>query len=101
MPFAESCTDELVLDAIRVGRFYSTQGPEIRSIAIEGDRLLVETSAVSFMRLVGAGSQGDRIGSFDGVEITSGEFALPRSFDYVRLDIEDKYGRRAWTNPLF
>jgi hypothetical protein len=98
---ASASTEEAITEAIRCGTFYSTQGPEIRRLALTEDDLQVETSPVQFARLVGAGSQGTRFGSFDGSLMTEFTFSLPSDFDYVRLEVEDDGGKRAWTNTLF
>jgi hypothetical protein len=29
------------------------------------------------------------------------EFELPTDWPYARLEIEDAYGKRAWSNPLW
>ena len=101
MVHAGSCDVSSITAAIRDGHYYSSQGPEIHSLAVEDGRLTAQTSPVRFARLVGFGSQGARLGSFDGEEMQEFSFPLPENFDYVRLEIEDSCGRRAWTNSLF
>jgi len=98
---AEACTRRQVLSAIRRGNFYSSCGPEIRSIALDGDELSMTTSPIRFMRLVGPDSSGKRVGSFDGPPLTSVSMRVPDSWSYVYVEIEDGAGRRAWTNNLF
>jgi len=98
---AEECTRQKILAAIRCGNFYSSCGPEIRSITFDGAELSVRTSPIQFMRLVGPNSSGQRIGSFDGRLITEATMSIPADWQYVYLEIEDERGRRAWTNNLF
>lgn len=94
-------TAESVLRALRSGLFYSSCGPEIRSLELRGRSLVCRSSAVSFARLVGPRHRGQRTGFFDGSTMTEFELTVPEDFAYARLEIEDAQGRRAWTNTLF
>ena len=98
---AKACTSPEIMDAIRRGNFYSSCGPEIQSITLDGDELSVATSPIRYARLVGPGPQGRRVGSHDGALLTDVRMRLPDDWRYVYLDIEDESGRRAWTNNLF
>lgn len=98
---AETCSRQEILSAIRRGNFYSSCGPEIRSIALDGHELSMTTSPIRFMRLVGPGSNGKRVGSFDGPLLTSISMSIPDNWPYVYVELEDETGRRAWTNNLF
>lgn len=94
-------TREAIFEAIRAGNFFSTCGPEFRDIRLDGGAVRVRTSRVAFIRLVGPRYLGARIGSFQGDTYTEAEFRIPDDWGAVRLEIEDRAGRRAWTNPLF
>ncbi len=98
---AAAKTRESIMEAIRAGRFYSTQGPEIHSIEWDGAELHLALSPVRFVRLAGPRSRGARLGSFDGAEITEVRMPVNTEWKYVYLEIEDAAGRRAWTNTLF
>lgn len=98
---APECTADAILASIRRGNFYSSCGPDFRSIALEGDQVHVATSPVQFARLVGPGYAGLRAGSFDSELIHTFSFAVPSHWEYAYLEIEDTEGRRAWTNALF
>ena len=92
---------EAILEAIRAGHFYSTCGPEFRTIEHDGRQVHVETSEVQFARLVGPAHWGQRVGSFDGARLHEASFVVPDEWGYAYLEIEDAQGRRAWTNTLF
>jgi hypothetical protein len=94
-------TEAAILAALRAGTFYSSCGPRFDRITWDGARVRVETSAVSFIRLVGPGREGARIGSFDGQRLDGAELVVPLDWPYVYVEIEDDRRRRAWTNPLF
>jgi hypothetical protein len=98
---AERPSPQAVLAAIREGRFYSSCGPEFKSIEWDTDGVTVHTSPVSFIRLVGPAERGARIGSYDGRRFSEATFRVPEDWSYAYIEIEDECGRRAWTNTLF
>jgi len=95
------CSRDSIMGAVKAGNFYSSCGPEMKSLALEGDELAVTTSPVRFMRLVGPSYRGKRAGSFGGALLTDARFRVPGDWRYAYLEIEDEDGRRAWTNNLF
>ncbi|RPI33360.1 MAG: hypothetical protein EHM70_06235 [Chloroflexota bacterium] len=98
---AVECTPKAILSALRDGNFYSTCGPLFESIEFDGEKVSIQCSPVKFARLVGPGSDGARVGSFDGSLLSEAAFKVPRSWQYAYLEIEDQHGQRAWTNPIF
>ncbi|MHC4872726.1 MAG: CehA/McbA family metallohydrolase [Planctomycetota bacterium] len=95
--------DSSILSAIKTGNYYSSCGPEFKSIKVENNTLIVDTSPVEFIRLNSqqAGCKSTR--AEEGTELTHVEIDLtiPKEWDYMYLEIEDKAGKRAWTNTLF
>ena len=98
---AKGCSAKNIISAIRSGNFYSSCGPEIHSLSLEGDELHIKTSPVQFVRLVGQASQGARVGNFEGKRMTEFTMTISAGWPFVYLEIEDGAGRRAWTNNLF
>ena len=95
---APECTKKAILESLFKGNFYSTQGPIFESIQFNGNKLFVSTSPVKFIRLIGPKSLGKWIASKgNGIK----EFEIPSDWTYVRLEIEDENGKRAWSNSLF
>jgi hypothetical protein len=95
---AAACTRDAILDAIRRGRFYASQGPSFQSIEVEGARLNIRTSPIRFARLIGPRHRGIWIHEPGGFREAS--FRLPVGWGRVRLEIEDADKNRAWTNPI-
>ena len=91
---------EAILAALRAGNFYSSCGPQIHDIQWRPPVVSVTTSPVSFIRLVGPGSFGRRVGSFGGELFTEASFELPERWPFAYLELEDSAGRRAWTNSI-
>ena len=98
---APECSRTALMDAIRRGRYYSTQGPTISRLDLVGDTIEIDTSPVRWIRLVGPGSRGRREGSLDGGLIRGARFEQLPPWDYLYIELEDEQGRRAWTNTLF
>jgi len=98
---ASELNEKSVLKAIKKGRYYSSCGPDFKSIRLQGSILKIETSPVQFIRLAGPGNKGWRTGSFTGNLLTRTSIELPENWDYMYLEIEDKKGKRAWSNTLF
>ncbi|MDT8389817.1 MAG: hypothetical protein RRC34_04835 [Lentisphaeria bacterium] len=87
--------------AIRQGNFYSSRGPELYDLRLEGDVLHVKSSPVQLARLVGPGANGRRAGTFDGELFESFTLEVPPDWQYAYLEVEDSTGKKAWTNSLF
>lgn len=90
-----------ILEAVKAGRFYSSAGPEIKSVEKFGDLLQVQCSDAAQINLIGRGPCGRRLAAPDGEVLTSAEFDLAGQQAYVRIEVIDSAGRAAWTNPLF
>jgi hypothetical protein len=98
---AASCTQEEILNNIRRGNFYSSQGPEFKAIEYSADSVTVETSPVTYVRLIGPRMAGDWIKAGENKTVLQAKFKLPPEWPYARLEIEDADGKRAWSNPLW
>ncbi|OGV85414.1 MAG: hypothetical protein A3K19_06355 [Lentisphaerae bacterium RIFOXYB12_FULL_65_16] len=90
-----------ILASIRRGEFYASCGPSFLTLECDGQNLHVRTSPVQFVRVVGPGAHGVRVGSFDGSTMTEATLKVPAEWPYAYLEIEDAQGRCAWTNTLF
>jgi hypothetical protein len=98
---AASCTQEEILSNIRSGNFYASQGPEFKTIEYSTNTVKVETSPVSYIRLIGARMDGNWIQAKEKEPLLQAEFRLPLDWPYARLEIEDAEGKHAWSNPLW
>ena len=98
---AASCTREEILYNVRHGNFYSSQGPEFKTIACLENKVKIETSPVTYVRLIGPRMAGNWIRATEDAPVIQAEFELPQDWPYARLEIEDADGKRAWSNPLW
>lgn len=105
---------EAVLAALREGAFYSSSGPEILSLELAENAVEVRCTPARSLTVVGGRRSGSRVNAGrlgyplggeilerdgDGL-ITAARLARPGS-PYGRLELEDREGRKAWTNPLW
>ena len=102
---SEGLDPEALLGSLKTGRYYSTQGPELRELIVDGGRLRVETGEAYAISLTGGGerwqSGSERHGEVDA-PITEAEFDLdPFRGSYCRVTVVDPAGRRAWSNPVW
>ncbi len=92
---------EAIFAAIRAGNFYSSTGPDFKSIEWTDDgRIVLRTSPVRRAWLVGGYWQAHCKGMPPAGVFTEIEFDRPEGWPYFRAEIEDEQGRRAWTNSL-
>jgi hypothetical protein len=95
---AEANEPEALLESLKAGTFYSSQGPELRDIRITGDAVEVECSAVRSVIVQGAGTAAKAV---HGESLTGARVPLERFRDsaWIRVSVIDRAGKRAWSNP--
>ena len=98
---ADSLTPGAIVEALRNGRFYASQGPEFRSVEVLEDRIIVETSPVEQF-LFNSNLAYVKNRCRRGHDMASSEYVFQRGSGerYVRCEITDSQGRRAWLSPL-
>lgn len=97
---AEANDPQALLAALKRGDFYSSQGPELRDVYIDGDKVVVECSAVVSVVALGHGTGAKAV---HGSSMTRAEVPLQRlnNSPWVRVAVIDAAGRRAWSNPIW
>ncbi len=91
---------EALLEALKAGHFYATQGPELRDLRIEGDEVVVECSAAERVIVQGHGCAAR---FREGRSMTKARLGLEK-FGYspwIRVTVVDAAGRQAWSNPIW
>jgi hypothetical protein len=108
-------SSESVLGALRLGAFYSSSGPAIEEVALDGGTIEVRTTPARSVTLmtgrtrgasVNAGRsgyiyRGEILERSDGGEIVAARLTAPRQAPYGRIEVTDTAGEKAWTNPLW
>ena len=98
---AEELTLDGIMKALRTGAFYSTLGPEIKDMTLDGNALTVKCSEAQSIVFKAQCSRGKRVLPPDGELLTEATYSIPESVKYVRVEITDETGKKAWSNPLF
>lgn len=105
---AEKLTYPAVMEALRKGHFYSaispdgrSEGPRIREISLEEKKLIVRCSPVDKIYVKTMGRRCHRAIAAPGATVSEAEFALTGREGYIRVSIQDAYGRRADSNAYF
>jgi hypothetical protein len=93
-------TPEALLQALKAGHHYATQGPEIRDIRIGKHRVTVDWSAASSVIVQGHGSAAKAV---HGNSMTRAEVPLDRlaASPWFRVTVVDRAGRKAWSQPIW
>lgn len=88
-----------ILSALENGEFYASCGPEIYDFYIDGEFACIHCSPVRRITLRNFSAPHRQL---LGENMTAGQIRIRACCkDYVRLEIEDAQGRKAWTNPIF
>ena len=102
-----------IFDALREGRFYSSHGPEITDVEVNGS-VTVTMSPCASAALIAGPHDGSRVNAgrlgrrYHGEileqttegAITRARLEPPRAGGWARVEVTDGTGRRAWTNPI-
>jgi len=97
---AESLDLDSVYDALAAGRYYASSGPEIRDIVIEDDVVRVACSPCRSVQFIARSPRGANVRAPEGATIEAAEYRVNGKERYVRVQVEDAAGRRAYTNPI-
>ena len=97
MAEAEDNSSPEIVKAVREGRFYATQGPEIHLLR-EGDTLVVRCSPSR--EIVFHSNMGWAPRVFVGDALREARYKIYGEDAFVRAEVVDVYGCHAWTNYL-
>jgi histidinol phosphatase-like PHP family hydrolase len=97
---AEANEPEQILQALKAGHSYATQGPRIEGIVWHPGRVEVTCSPASSIMVLGRGSRAAQ-------SVASGQTRAELPLDriapggFARIVVADAAGRRAWSQPHF
>lgn len=96
---AETNEPEPLVEALKRGHYYSTQGPRFINMSIENGHIVVETDAVQQISVVGRASRNEKQW---GTDMTHARFPLDKfKDDWCRVIAIDATGKIAWSNPIY
>lgn len=95
---ADANTAQQLLAAVRAGRFYATQGPEIH-LQRQGDTVTVACSPCGEIIFhTGRAWASKRV--FEGEGLTEASFTVTDEDHFIRAEVVDADGKRAWSNMI-
>jgi len=97
---AASREPEAIVAALKSGHFYSTQGPQIHSLAADSEAIEIECSSAAGVLVVGCGY----LMSYKyATSLTRARLSLAPldKSPWFRVVVIGTDGRRAWTNPVW
>jgi hypothetical protein len=98
---AERLEPDALLDALRSGAYYSTQGPRIEDVVVDGDEVHVRCSPARAIALTGIHGWRSAVAEGDPT-LTEAVLDLAKlRSPYWRLTVTAADGARAWTNPVW
>ena len=104
---AESLDPDALLDSLKKGLYYSSMGPQIHAIEMNGKEISIACSPVDTITVVcGTSRSAVRTGraitdaSFDLSRLEKG-WLLKKTSPWFRVTVIDGAGKRAWSNPIW
>jgi len=94
---AEDNTPEALKKAIKAGRFYASQGPEVHLFR-NGSEFVAKTSPVSSIIFLSNYVWSQR--AFDGEGITEARYVPREGEKFIRVMVEDAEGKMAWSQII-
>jgi len=96
---AENNNSREILEALKNGSFYSSTGPLIHDVRIEGDEIIVVCSPAERVFLTGVRPEASVTADLGGVREARLRIKNITS-DWARVTVRDRMGKKAWTNPF-
>ena len=98
---ADSLTYDNIIASLLNGNFYTSTGPEIYEISVDGLSVKVKCSDVKRINLSTKGRRADSVIAKGDSFINEAQFTLNESDGYFRLSLIDEKGNRADSQSFF
>lgn len=97
---AKELTVKAVMEAIGTGCYYASCGPVIEDFRVEDGIAKVRCSPVKEIHLMAQRNLGSIFFAEESDLMTSQQLELQKEVRYVRAEVVDEKGKRAWSNPI-
>lgn len=98
---APELTPEAILTALRRGHCYSSMGPLIHDLRLTDDGIEVECTPAQMINFVANNQNGWCALRERGPLLTGARYLRGGNERYVRVEVVDAAGLRAWSQPIF
>lgn len=96
---AEDNSAASIMKGIREGKYYASQGPEVH-IRREGNEIVAETSACKQITFHSNLAWSDNFRTRYGDALTEERYVISPDESFVRVEVIDGWGRRAWSQII-
>jgi len=93
-------SEKAILEALRRGLYYSSSGPTISGVEVGDGEVSVTCSPAKKIAFVSVPCLGVCFKA-PGDSLTGASYSLRPGERYVRVQVTDSRGGRAWTNPVY
>jgi hypothetical protein len=97
---AKTLTIRSVMSALRTGCYYSSCGPIIENFSIKNKIANLRCSSAVEIHFIAQKYLGKSFYINGEKELTCAEYEVPNDARYLRAEVVDRNGNRAWTNPI-
>lgn len=97
----DELSSEQIMNAIKHGNFYSTQGPQIFQISLNDKIVSVHSSPCKRINFVADLAGRSKVFINKKGLLESAQYEIPDYLKYVRIEIIDSQGLHAWSNPIY
>ena len=98
---ADELSYKSIMNSLKSGNFYASTGPEIKELYLEDDILHIKTSAVKRINVNTAYRMCEGKCAEKGKTIAEAEFQIKDDWKYIRIEITDVEGYKAFSNAYF
>lgn len=97
---ADAREPDALLAALKAGHYYSSQGPRLHDIEIKDREIRIACSPADRIIAVGAGAAAKQVFG-NGMVSATLPLARFKAGGWVRITVADRFGRKAWSNPIW
>ena len=97
---SEELSVSAVMESLRQGHFYSTTGPAIRQIEIRDNQEIVVSCSPASAVIFYSDSPWANGRAVMGQELTQAGYFIQKNDHFVRIEVRDEAGRKAWSGPI-
>ena len=97
---AKENSPDALLQALKNGHFYSSEGPELHHIELDKNQIFISSSTISTVIIQ---AKGSATLALRGASMTQAKIQLAQvsQSEWIRVTVKDAAGRRAWSNPIW
>lgn len=90
-----------ILEALKKGAFYSSCGPEIKDFYVDDEGVAHIEASECEKIIFQCDKHPSKKFTAKDTPLVKAELNLKDDYDYIRVTVVDKNGKKAWTNPIF